>query len=59
VTAKAPVVASKRNGVDRCSRQEGRQRWPSWLNGRFAAHAEDGLRIYNAAIARLLPQGKR
>jgi len=60
VTAKAPVVASKRNGVEPLFPSQSKADSVSLMARQAtAAHAEDGLRIYNAAIARLLPQGKR
>jgi len=59
VTAKAPVVASKRNGVEPLFPSSKADSVGLVAQRAFAAHAEDGLRIYNAAIARLLPQGKR
>jgi tetratricopeptide (TPR) repeat protein len=59
-TAKTPVAASKRNGVEPLFPSKSKVDSIGILAQQAtAAHAEDGLRIYNAAIARLLPQGKR
>ena len=59
-TAKTPVVASKRNGVEPLFPSQSKVDSVGLLAQQAtAAHAEDGLRLYNAAIARLLPQGKR
>jgi len=60
VTAKAPVVASKRNGVEPLFPSQSKADSVS-LMARTGDRRARGrrLRIYNAAIARLLPQGKR
>ena len=58
--AKAPVAASKRPGVEPLFPSQGKVDSIGLVAQQATiAHAEDGLRLYNAAIARLLPQGKR
>ena len=59
--AKTPAVASRHVGVEPVLfPSQGRVDSIGLMAQQAtAAHAEDGLRLYNAAIARLLPQGKR
>jgi len=58
--AKTPAVASRRNGVEPLFPAQSKVDSIGLMTQQTAAaHAEDGLRLYNAAIARLLPQGKR
>jgi len=60
-TAKTPAVTGKRSGVEPLLfPSPGKVDSVSLMAQQAtAAHAEDGLRLYNAAIARILPQGKR
>jgi len=58
--AKTPAVASRRNGVEPLFPAQSKVDSIGLMTQQTAAaHAEDGLRLYNAAIARLLPQGER